>query len=250
MSVAVRIEASAFADERFVALARLAGLADADHARGKMARLWRQCTDHATYVLSVEIVESVLGANASDALVKSGLGAVHDDGIRICGTTGRIEWIEKLRKNGKKGGKAKAKHLPSNSVANEEKEKEKEKEVSPESLSATDALRNEIVSQQPGHKLARSWTASQRSAWARSFDAINARDGRSWSDIDRVIHWLFHEQVGDARFVVQSPDSLRDKWDRIEAVRRKPRPVESPRQQQLTQVRRIPDITPPKRGDQ
>lgn len=42
MAASVRIEDEAFADERYDALARAAGLADADHARGKMARLWRQ----------------------------------------------------------------------------------------------------------------------------------------------------------------------------------------------------------------
>ena len=44
MGASVRIEDDAFSDTRYDLLARYGGLADADHARGKMARIWRQCT--------------------------------------------------------------------------------------------------------------------------------------------------------------------------------------------------------------
>lgn len=99
----VRIEDDAFGDLRYERLARECGLADADHARGKMARLWRQCTAEKRYSLAVEDVQAVLGDNAVTGLVASRLGEVVNGGIRIKGTKGRIEWLEKLRKNGKFG---------------------------------------------------------------------------------------------------------------------------------------------------
>lgn len=104
---AVRTESDAFGDVRYERLAKLAGLADADHARGKMARLWRQCTMEKRYVLPVDDVIQVLGENAVGALTESRLGESVDGGIRIRGTKGRIEWLDKLRKNGQKGGRPK-----------------------------------------------------------------------------------------------------------------------------------------------
>jgi hypothetical protein len=108
MAASVRIEDEAFSDVRYGVLATLCLLADADHARGKMAVLWRQCTARNTYVLSESIVCAVLGENGASALVESGLGERVDDGIRIRGTRGRIEWLRKLKKNAQKGGRAKA----------------------------------------------------------------------------------------------------------------------------------------------
>ena len=104
---AVRTESDAFGDVRYERLARLAGLADADHARGKMARLWRQCTMEKRYVLPIEDVIEVLGERAIAALTESRLGEEVDGGVRIRGTKGRIEWLDKLRKNGRKGGRPK-----------------------------------------------------------------------------------------------------------------------------------------------
>jgi len=108
MAAPVRIEAEAFSDERYEVLAAACGLVDADHARGKMARLWRQCTALGVYVLPASTVCAVLGPNGAVSIVESGLGELHEDGIRIRGTRGRIEWLKKLRSNAKKGGKAKA----------------------------------------------------------------------------------------------------------------------------------------------
>jgi len=108
MAVSVRIEDEAFSDVRYDVLATLCLLADSDHARGKMAVLWRQCTAQGTYVLPESVVRAVLGANAPCALIESGLGEAVDGGFRIKGTRGRIEWLKKLRKNAQKGGKAKA----------------------------------------------------------------------------------------------------------------------------------------------
>lgn len=103
----VRIEGEALADGRYDRLARVAGLADADHARGKMVRLWHQCTIEKRYVLPETDVETVLGVSGVDALVEANLGERVSGGVRIRGTKGRIEWLEKLRKNGSKGGRPK-----------------------------------------------------------------------------------------------------------------------------------------------
>lgn len=103
MAVSVRIEDEAFSDERFEDLAVVAGLADSDHARGKMARIWRQCTLEQRYVLPASIVSRILGDNGVNALIAARLGEKVDGGIRIHGTRGRIEWLKKLRSNGKFG---------------------------------------------------------------------------------------------------------------------------------------------------
>lgn len=244
MGAAVRVDAEAFMDERFVTLARLAGLADADHARGKMLRLWRQCTDRNTSVLTVETVESVLGANASESLVKSDLGELVEGGIRIRGTSGRIEWLENLRKNGKKGGKAKAKHMLGKSQATQEIEKEKDL-PSPEALRAADELRAEVVAKQPGHQLNAGYTPALRRKWATELDAMHVREGRQWSEVSAVIRWLFHEQGSDYAFVVQSPSALRGKWDRIVERRSRPPPRNS-NARPAEPIRFIPDLTKPR----
>ena len=106
MAASVRIEDEAFSDGRYAELAEYAGLADADHARGKMAQLWRQCTLEKRYTVSAFLVRQYLGPAGVSAIVRARLGEqLADDTVRIRGTKGRIEWLEKLRKNGRKGGR-------------------------------------------------------------------------------------------------------------------------------------------------
>jgi uncharacterized phage protein (TIGR02220 family) len=105
VAASVRIEDEAFSDRRYDRLARAAGLADADHARGKMAVIWRQCTIEQTHILPADDVTDVLGPNGIVALELARLGERVDTGVRICGTRGRIEWLKKLRDNGKFGKK-------------------------------------------------------------------------------------------------------------------------------------------------
>lgn len=105
MAASIRIEDEAFSDLRFDVLAKACGLADADHARGKMAQLWRQCTARNKYVLPDVFVDAVLGAGGAQRLVDAQLGRRTKYGVRIRGTKGRIEWLERLRANGKKGGR-------------------------------------------------------------------------------------------------------------------------------------------------
>jgi uncharacterized phage protein (TIGR02220 family) len=106
MAASVRLDDEAFSDERFEVLASECGLADGDHARGKLARLWRQCTAQATYVLPERVIATVLGRSGPDALVSAGLGERVPEGIRLRGTYGRIEWLGKLRANSALGGEA------------------------------------------------------------------------------------------------------------------------------------------------
>jgi len=54
-----------------------------------------------------------------------------------------------------------------------------------------------------------------RRKWAADLDLLHKRDGREWQEVFDAIEWVFHGQTGDYRFVVQSPDALRAKWDRI-----------------------------------
>ena len=110
---AVRVEDEAFSDIRYDVLASACQLADADHARGKMLNLWRQCTAQHRHVLPRSMIVAVLGLNGPVGIVEAGLGEEHPEGIRIRGTEGRIEWLAKLRDNASKGGAAKAaKRLP------------------------------------------------------------------------------------------------------------------------------------------
>lgn len=104
----MRTESEAFADLRYERLAFLLGLADADHARGKMQRLWRQCTIEQVYDLEELDVCTVLGPKGVDGLIKAGLGERCGDRIRIKGTGGRIEWLANFKGGAETGGKARA----------------------------------------------------------------------------------------------------------------------------------------------
>lgn len=108
MAASVRIDDGAFTDERFAVLAALCGLADADHARGKMARLWRQCTDKHVYSLSRPMIDVVLGPGGAQKLIDADLGEVDGELVRVRGTDGRIEWLEEKRAGSVAGGKARA----------------------------------------------------------------------------------------------------------------------------------------------
>jgi hypothetical protein len=71
-----------------------------------------------------------------------------------------------------------------------------------------------------------------RLTWANSFRLLGdqtlkamknagpATEADAWEAIARTVQWLFDGQGPSHRFVVESPDSLREKWDAIQAVRR------------------------------
>lgn len=104
----VNVDAVAFGDVRFDLLAAEMGWQDADFARGKMLRVWFQCASQSRKTLTRREVELVLGANGADAIVRADLAqwdGENGDELYIRGTSGRIEWLEKLKKNGKMGGR-------------------------------------------------------------------------------------------------------------------------------------------------
>jgi hypothetical protein len=107
MAASVRIDNDAFVDPRVELLGDLAGY-NRYEALGRLAHLWRVCTDRQQHVVSEAIVRSCLGAAGVDALLQSELGERHPDGIRVRGTQGRIEWLEAKRTAARAGGAAKA----------------------------------------------------------------------------------------------------------------------------------------------
>ncbi len=102
----VNVEPIALSDSRFDLLAQLAGLADRDHALGKMVRVWNECQERESYVLPGQMLDAIFGKHLiGDVLTQSGL-AKRTRGrlFYICGTRGRIEWLIKRREEGRKGG--------------------------------------------------------------------------------------------------------------------------------------------------
>lgn len=103
MAASVRIEDEAFADLRYEILGALLGTSKYD-ALGRMSYLWRQCTIQNSETLWVTTITLVLGSEGVSMLIEASLGtAIDDKTVRIHGTNGRIEWLQKLRKNGKYG---------------------------------------------------------------------------------------------------------------------------------------------------
>ena len=110
----VNVDSIAFSDARFAVLAALMGSDDPDLALGRMLRLWNQCYERETYVLTQSVIVWLFrgNPNAPQWLVESEL-AVPIDGdparFRICGTKGRIEYVARKRAtaiaNGSKGGR-------------------------------------------------------------------------------------------------------------------------------------------------
>ena len=103
---AVRIESDAFSDHRIDTLAILAGYSNKFEALGRMAHLWRTCTQREVYVLPETTVAIFLGPRGVEALIEAELGERAEGGIRIRGTKGRIEWLKNLRANASAGGRA------------------------------------------------------------------------------------------------------------------------------------------------
>lgn len=113
MAAPVRIEARAWSDIRFRTLARLLGMSDPDLALIKVARLWSWETEHyhpdrPTYVLDRDTIESVLGPDGPEALVRAQLAEATMDGWRMKGTEGQIEWCYGLTEKRQRAGRARA----------------------------------------------------------------------------------------------------------------------------------------------
>lgn len=89
---------------------------------------------------------------------------------------------------------------------------------------AADYLRKLILDENPSNALrTKDWSdaAPQRIKWADEIRVLIERDKRSYEELADILAWLFHKQPsGSHRFVVQSVDALRSKWDRIQTFRR------------------------------
>jgi hypothetical protein len=111
----VEFEAVSDADGRFAHLARLLGLADADHARGKVEHLWMACTTRGEAELPQWLVDQHLGPGGAAALVEAELGrwgrGRGDSTTRrvyVAGAKKRCLWMRKNQEQAAKGGKARA----------------------------------------------------------------------------------------------------------------------------------------------
>lgn len=84
-----------------------------------------------------------------------------------------------------------------------------------------------------------------RLKWANEFRLLHTQDKHDWDEIARTVGWLFRQPPGPAKFVVQSPDALRAKWDRIQAVRVNSaiprRPFQQPENRETPQFTRWED---------
>lgn len=105
----VRLEEKAWADPRFTMLAGYCGFADPDLALIKCGRLWSYCTEKGCDTFSADVIDACVRIPGfAKHLVRARLAEKTKVGVRIKGTRGRIEWLEKLRSSASKGGHAKA----------------------------------------------------------------------------------------------------------------------------------------------
>lgn len=115
MSAPIRIENRAWSDWRFEALGRLRYPAmdtiDArDLAHHKFCRAVALCTRLQSYELRPLELDGIGGSGFSRALVECDLGEVLESGsVRVKGTEGRIEWLQKRREASAKGGESRKK---------------------------------------------------------------------------------------------------------------------------------------------
>lgn len=103
---------------------------------------------------------------------------------------------------------------------------------------AADYLRERVLQSNPAAFVGRKqWDRAVKGGlrmdWANSFRLFHrklvealrnadaaAGDAEAWNEIAKTVRWLFHEQTVKTRFIVECPNTLSDKWDRIQAVRR------------------------------
>lgn len=111
----INVDQKALSDPRFAVLAQALDLGHADHALGKMIRVWNECQERETYTLSEKVIGAIFGRpDAAEMLVLAELGSRNYSGggkqvpaglIRICGTKDRTDWLRERRKEGRKGGR-------------------------------------------------------------------------------------------------------------------------------------------------
>jgi hypothetical protein len=233
VAASVRIEDEAFADERYEDLAHHAGLADADHARGKMARIWRQCTIEGTNQVENQMVMRVFGSGGVEALVRARLAELAGPShVRIRGTEGRIEWLQKLRENGNKGGRPKGsgtKPLGSPDPkplgsSNGNPPAPAPAPIDQRECQGDTALATQLVlrilKNNPRHKIGRLAPEAKGELlekWASHVRLMRTADGRTESEIKSMIDWCQADSFWRANIL--STSKLRDQWDQLVAHR-------------------------------
>lgn len=119
----IRVEDEALTDPRFTLLGQVLHTTRFD-AVGRMLAIWSYCTEKHTYYLTekmIDVLAEVPGFTKIISEPEIGLAVQSDKGFRIKGTRGRIEWLKKLRNNGKKGGRPKKTKTKPNGFENETK---------------------------------------------------------------------------------------------------------------------------------
>jgi hypothetical protein len=103
---AVSVSTQAFTDPRIKILGKLLG-GDRFLGLGYILHVWEHCTHIQSTTLAAEVLDAIGDVNGfGEILVKAGLAeALEGKSYRIRGTEGRIEWLGKLRDNGKHGSK-------------------------------------------------------------------------------------------------------------------------------------------------
>lgn len=103
-------------------------------------------------------------------------------------------------------------------------------------FAAADYLRGRVLNENKAAFVGRRpWDgkAGLRLDWANGFRVLHRHvveamknadaavgDAEAWAEIAKTVKWIFTGQSTKARFIVESPDAVREKWDRIQAVRR------------------------------
>lgn len=114
----LNVEFAAVSDVKgkFSHLAKLLGLADADHARGKCEHLWMACTTRGETDLPRWLVEQHLGERGPEALVEAelakwggGRGDSKTRRLRISGARKHCTWMASNQEQSSKAGKVNAK---------------------------------------------------------------------------------------------------------------------------------------------
>jgi hypothetical protein len=226
MAASVRIEDEAFGDGRYEHLGQLLGTTKFD-ALGRMSFLWRQCTQENSHVLPESFVRVFVDP---EKLVESRLGERVDTGIRIRGTRGRIEWLAKLRKNGRKGGRPrKPNGYPNGNQERTNTEPEsnppapapapapikKEEGSLPDRALATKLILR-IIANHPGCSLTKLKAEKKTellAKWADHVRLMREVDKHSEQDISAVIDWCQSDTFW--RNTILSAEKLRKQWDQL-----------------------------------
>jgi hypothetical protein len=117
----VRTEHTVIADPRYAIAAKLMKSSRFD-VLGRMIAIWGHCTQVQSYYLDPAVIDTLAEFDGFTRIIcdpQVALAEMTSDGVRIKGTKGRIEWLGKLKKASKKGGKArirKAKRNPDGTI--------------------------------------------------------------------------------------------------------------------------------------